>query len=357
MNFNQNATARWQDVANGVLDGRPVDFSQALAMLTAPDAELLDLLAGAYRIRRHFFGHRVKLNYLINAKSGLCPEDCHYCSQSAISDAPVPKYRLMDKDAILHRVQAGVELKASTCCIVLSGRRPARRELQAVAEATREIKDRYPGLKVCACMGLLSNEDAAVLKEAGVDRYNHNINTAEEHYAEICSTHTYQDRVGTVQAVKEAGMSPCSGVIIGMGEELEDIVRMALSLRDLQVESIPVNFLLPIAGTPMAQAPGIGASRDPLTPGFALRVLSMFRMVCPDKEIRISAGREVHLRSLQPLALYAANALFVSDYLTEPGQAPSMDLAMIEDLGFEIDPLGTPMGPLFHNMASSPATS
>ena len=330
----------WHELADRALAGVPPARDEALAVLDAPDAELLDLLAAAYRVRHRFYGDAVKLNFLVNAKSGVCPEDCHYCSQSRVSTAPIPKYQLLAKEEIVARADRAVELRASTCCIVLSGRGPSARELRGVAQAVREVKARHPGLKLCACMGLLREEEAAVLKDAGVERYNHNLNTAEDHYDDICTTHGYDDRVATVQAVAAAGISPCSGVIVGMGETREQLVDACFALREIGAESIPVNFLLPIAGTPLEDR------TERLDPRFCLKVLCLFRLVCPDREIRLSAGREVHLGTLQPLGLYAANAIFVADYLTEPGQPAEEDWRMIEDMGFEIEPLGTPIGPV-----------
>lgn len=331
--------SRWDRLASQVLAGEVLTREEALAVLRSPDAELLDLLAAAYRVRRAYFGNTVKLNYLVNAKSGLCPEDCAYCSQSRVSTAPIARYPLLSKEELLARVERAVQLRASTCCIVLSGRGPTWREVEQVADAVREIKRRHPGLKICACMGLVDEEQARVLREAGVERYNHNLNTAAGFYPAICSTHTYADRVATAQAIKKAGISLCSGLIVGMGETEEHLVEVAFALRELGADSIPINFLIPIRGTPLE-----GGARH-LNPRNCLKVLCLFRFLCPDREIRVSAGREVHLRSLQPLSLYAANALFVADYLTEPGQTAELDWKMIEDLGFDIEPLGAPLRP------------
>ena len=220
------------------------------------------------------------------------------------------------------------ERGAKTYCLVISARGPNERELNAVEQIVPEIKDKY-GLDICACLGLLSREQADRLKACGVDRVNHNLNTSEDHYADICTTHTYADRVQTLQHVKDAGMEMCSGGIIGMGEKHEDIVSMAFDLRDLGVQSIPLNFLNAIEGTPLQ-------TKDELTANDCLRALAMFRFVNPDCELRISGGREIHLRSLQPLGLYVANSLFVGDYLTTKGQAPQEDYDMIRDLGFEV---------------------
>ncbi len=320
---------QWDALAQKALAGERLTKEEALSVLRADDDELLPLLQAAYEVRKTYFGKKVKLNLIINAKSGLCPEDCGYCSQSIVSKAPVDKYPLLDKETLVEGARRALELKAGTYCIVASGRGPTPRELDQVVEAVQEIKSTMP-LKVCACLGLLTAEQAERLKAAGVDRYNHNLNTSRSHYANITTTHTYDDRVDTVEKVKASGMSPCSGCIIGMGESDEEIVDIAFSLRDLDADSIPVNFLNPIPGTPLE------GTRE-LDPRKCLKVLALFRFVCPTKEIRISGGREVNLRSLQPLGLYAANSIFVGDYLTTKGQEAEADHRMIEDLGFEIE--------------------
>ena len=325
---------RWDTLAEQALGGRPLTFERALEVLAAPDEELIDLLAAAFRVRRHFFGTRVRLNFLVNAKSGHCGEDCGYCSQSRVSTADIPHYQLISKDELVQAAERALELKASTCCIVTSARKPSARELRGVAEAAEEIKGLHPELKLCACLGEISSEQAGALKQSGIDRYNHNLNTAESLYPEICTTHTHADRARTVETVAQAGLSPCSGLIVGLGETREQLVEACFALRDTGADSIPVNFLLPIEGTPLGE-------RDPgLDPRYCLKALCMFRLACPEREIRLAAGREMHLGSLQSLALYPANSIFVADYLTEPGQAPEDDFRMIEQLGFEIEPAG-----------------
>ncbi|MCH2182344.1 MAG: biotin synthase BioB [Mariniblastus sp.] len=315
-------------LADRVISGEPIDRQQALELLETGDENLLDLMAGAFRIRQHYFGKTVQLYFLMNAKSGLCPEDCNYCSQSKISDAEIPKYNLLSRDKLLDGARVAVERDSKTYCIVISARGPNEREIAAVETIVPEIKEKYD-LKICACLGLLSEDQAKRLKAAGVDRVNHNLNTSDSFYAKICTTHTYQDRIDTLEAVRDAGMELCSGGIIGMGEKREDIVRMAFSLRDLEVQSIPLNFLNAIEGTPLE-------GQQELNPRMCLKALAMFRYVNPDREIRIAGGREIHLRSLQPLGLYAANSIFVGDYLTTKGQAPKEDYQMIEDLGFDV---------------------
>jgi biotin synthase len=319
----------FQKLAFDVLEGHELTDSEAMSILNCPDDELLDLLHSAYKIRHHHYGNRVKLNMIINTKSGLCPENCGYCSQSSISNAPIEKYRMMDKDSIIQGAEQAHQLNVGTYCIVASGRGPSSKELNEVVSAVKEIKDHY-NMKVCACLGLLKPEQAEKLKEAGVDRYNHNINTSEDHHESITTSHTYRDRVNTVQLIKEAGISPCSGVIIGMKETKDDVIAMARSLKVLDADSIPVNFLHAIDGTPLE-------GTDELNPRYCLKVLCLMRYINPSKEIRISGGREVNLRSLQPLGLYPANSIFVGDYLTTAGQESTADHQMLKDLGFEID--------------------
>ena len=324
---------RYQQWADVVLAGSQISRDEALAILDAPDNDVLSILSAGFRIREKYFGKTVQLYFLMNAKSGLCPEDCHYCSQSKISNAPVPKYNILKRDELLDAAKTAAERGAKTYCLVISARGPNEREMNAVEQIVPEIKQKY-GLDICACLGLLDQSQADRLKACGVDRVNHNLNTSESHYGEICTTHTYADRVETLRHVKQAGMEMCSGGIVGMGESHEDLVSMAMDLRDLGVQSIPLNFLNAIEGTPLEGATASGATE--LTPTFCLKALAMFRFVNPDRELRISGGREIHLRSLQPLGLYVANSLFVGDYLTTKGQAPQADYDMIRDAGFEV---------------------
>jgi biotin synthase len=316
------------ELADRVLDGTPVTADEALSILEAPDDELLEILAGAYRLRRRYFGKTVQLYFLMNAKSGLCPEDCSYCSQAKGSTAEIPRYNILSREKLLDGARAAYERQSKTYCIVISARGPNEREIKAIETIVPEIKQAYD-LKICACLGLLRPDQAERLKACGVDRVNHNLNTGEAHYGNICTTHTYADRVGTLRAVRDAGLEVCSGGILGMGERPQDLVQMAMHLREFRAESIPLNFLHPVDGTPLA-------GPTDLTPAKCLKALCMFRYVNPTSEIRIAGGRELHLRSLQPLGLYPANSIFVGDYLTTSGQPPEEDYRMIEDLGFVV---------------------
>ena len=322
------APSRWHALADRILAGGGIDHAEARAILASPDEEILDLLAAAYRVRHRAFGNTVQLFFLMNAKSGLCPEDCGYCSQSKVSEAEIPRYNLLSAPKLMEAARLAAERQSKTFCIVISARGPTEREIDFVCDIAPKIKAEYD-LNICACLGLLSAEQAHRLAAAGVDKVNHNLNTSERYYGEICSTHTYADRVATLAACREAGLALCSGGIMGMGESAEDLVAMAFELRDLRVESIPLNFLNAIDGTPLE-----GVER--LNPRDCLRGLAMMRLVNPTAEIRIAGGREIHLGSLQALGLYAANSMFVGDYLTTKGQLPEADYRMIEDLGFTI---------------------
>lgn len=318
----------WSDLADHVLGGHQTTRAEALAILRSADDELLDVLAAAYKLRRRWFGNSVQLYFLMNAKSGLCPEDCHYCSQSKISTAEIPRYNVLSREKLLDGARLAAERGSKTYCIVISARGPSEREMQAVEKIVPEIKARHD-LEVCACLGLLTPDQAQRLAACGVNKVNHNLNTSAEYYEQICSTHSYADRVETLKAVRAAGLELCSGGILGMGERDEDVVEMALALRELEVESIPLNFLIDIDGTPLQES-------QRLTPRYCLKALAMFRFVNPASELRIAGGRELHLGSLQPLGLYAANSIFVGDYLTTKGQPPEADYRMIEEMGFSV---------------------
>lgn len=319
----------WNAFAERSLAGDRLTREEAREVLCAPDVVLLDQLAAAYRVRHHYWGNRVRLHYLLNAQSGLCPEDCHYCSQSKISTAAIEKYPLLAQEQILKAAERAAKLNAGTFCFVISGRSPTESAFAKVLDAVRAVKENYD-LKICACLGLLSEEQAHRLAAAGVDRVNHNLNTSEDYHSEICTTHTFDDRRATVKNVQSAGITTCSGGILGMGESDDDVIDLAFSLRDLDVTSVPLNFLIPIPGTPFE------GLRE-LNPRRCLRILCLFRFVLPKQEIRIAGGREVHLRSLQPLGLYPANSIFVGDYLTTPGQAAHSDWEMIRDAGFVLE--------------------
>lgn len=319
----------WDEMADRALGGGAIGREEGLAILRSDDDELLPLLHAAYRIRFRHAGRRVRVHVLRNAKSGRCPEDCSFCSQSARFETPISTYPLQGADELVAGAREAVSMGAVTYCMVTATRGPSERDLDVVVEAVRRIRAEHPRLRLCTSLGLLEPGHAERLAAAGVDRYNHNLETSERYFPETCTTHRWSDRAATVQAARTAGMEACCGGIIGLGEGIEDRVDMALALRELEVESIPLNFLDPRPGTPLA-----GSSR--LSPRDCLRGLALIRLANPQAvDVRMAGGREVTLGSLQPLALYAANSMFTNGYLTTGGETPSADLKMIRDAGFE----------------------
>ncbi|MBI4529796.1 MAG: biotin synthase BioB [Deltaproteobacteria bacterium] len=321
---------QFDSLAEKSLRGEILTHEEMREVLHAPEEKLPEVLSAAFKVRHHYFGKRVQIHVLQNAKSGLCPEDCNYCSQSSVSEAPVERYPFLPKEQLIEGALRAKAAGAVRYCIVNSGRGPTHKEIQEIAEVVREIKSQVD-INICCSLGLMTREKARALKEAGVERINHNLNTSRQYHPEIVTTHTYDDRVETLESVKSAGVSTCSGGIIGMGETDEDIIDLALALRAMDIDSIPVNFLHSIPATPFEK-------KNQLTPQKCLKTLCLFRFVNPSKEIRVAGGREVNLRSLQPMSLYPANSIFVNGYLTTPGQNASDAHRMIEDLGFEIDP-------------------
>jgi biotin synthase len=320
-------------LAERALRDEPPGRAEALWILDGEDVELLPLLHAAYLPRRQRFGRKVMVHILDNVQSGLCPEDCGYCSQSRDSGAAIPRYPLKSDAQILAEAERAARAGASRYCMVASGRGPSLERTRRLAAIVRRVKERFP-IEVCLSVGILGEEHARILSEAGLDRLNHNLNTSETHYPEICSTHDHADRVRTLVAAKKCGIEPCSGLIVGMGEASRDVVEVAFELRELEVPSIPVNFLIPIEGNPVV-------SDGSLTPERCLRALALMRLVNPRAEIRVAGGREGHLRGLGPLALWPANSLFVDGYLTTRGDAVAETCRMIRDAGFEVE--GNPL--------------
>jgi biotin synthase len=318
----------WTDLSRRLLSGGRLERSEALAVLRSSDDEILAVLQAAFDLRRTYFGRGVRLHVIRNAKSGFCSEDCSYCSQSGQADTAIEKHPLQTVAAIVQGAREARTLNAVRYCIVTSGRQPAEKELDVICEAARQIKCEAP-IQICTSLGLLTPEQAQRLKVAGVDRYNHNLETSSRYYGAICTTHRYEDRVATTRIAKAAGLELCCGGLIGMGETLEDRVDLALALREVGADSIPLNFLDPRPGTAMEGRPRIGALD-------ALRTLALFRFANPDRELRVAGGREACLGPLQALALYPANSIFTAGYLTTGGQGHSADLAMIEAAGFQV---------------------
>jgi len=319
----------YTELAHRISEDHRLTRDEALEILSADDAATFDVVHAASTLRHQHFGNTVKVNYLVNLKSGLCPEDCSYCSQRLGSAAEILKYSWIKPEEAVRQGSLGVVGGASRICMVASGKGPTDRDVDRVSRMIEGLKESNPDIEVCACLGILKDGQAQRLKQAGTDAYNHNLNTSEDHYAEICSTHSFSERVATVNQAHDAGLQACSGLIVGMGESPEQLVDAVFSLVELDSESIPVNFLMPFEGTPLE-------GTWELTPLKCLRILSMVRFAAPDKEIRMAGGREMHLRSLQPTALRVVNSLFLGDYLTSEGQSAVDDLRMIQDSGFVV---------------------
>ena len=317
-------------LAERALADERLESAQALGVLAAPDDALPAVLWAAYAVRARHFGRRVKLCVLNNARSGLCPEDCGYCSQSAVSTADIARYRLKPVAELVAAARRATAAGARRYCMVTSARGPSASDIDHFARAARAIRAELPDLELCVSLGIMGDTEARTLRQSGIDYVNHNLNTSRRHYPAICTTHTWDDRVATVESARRAGMAACSGVIIGMGETDEDLVDVAGALARLEVESLPVNFLHPIDGTPLGD-------HEPPEAGRCLRALALFRLTNPRAEIRAAGGRERCLGGAQGLALLAANSVFVDGYLTTAGQAHRDAAAMIEVLGFEVE--------------------
>lgn len=318
----------FSQIADKIIEGQDISREEAQRVVRSSDAELLDVLAAAFKVRQHFHGKAIKVHVLQNAKSGVCPEDCKFCSQSLKNNSEVPQYGMQTVNDLVSGARRAAEMGASTYCMVTSTRGPSSNEIKVVCEAVRQIKSEFPTMGICTSLGLLKPGQAEALAEAGVNRYNHNVESSKRHFETVVSTHKWEDRVATVKAAKNAGLEACCGGILGMGEDSDDWVEMAFALKEIGVESVPLNFLDPRPGTPLGES-------KRMSPNDCLRALAMFRMVNPKSDLRVAGGREVTLQHMQPLSLFAANSIFTNGYLTTPGAAPSDDMQMIVNAGFE----------------------
>lgn len=317
-------------VVERVLADGELGRGEALAILTCPDDRLNDLLGATLKVREAAFGRRVKVCVLRNAQSGICAEDCGYCSQSKISRADIPVYKLQSVEALCEGARLAVASGARRYCMVCSMRGPGAREIDHLAQACERIRAEYPTLELCLSLGLMSEEQARRLKAAGAGWINHNLNTSRRFYPQICTTHTWDDRVRTIENVRASGLSVCSGGIIGMGESDDDIVDLAYATRRLRAESVPLNFLHPITGTPLEHA-------TRLTPERCLKAACLFRLLNPRSEVRAAGGRELNLGERQADIFNAVNSIFVNGYLTTAGWGIGATRELIEHAGFEVE--------------------
>lgn len=305
------------------LSGEGVTEPQALRVAECTREELVSLLDLANRTRQEFRGPAVKLCAILNAKSGKCSEDCAFCAQSAKHKTDIKKYPLLTTAKILAAARKAARDKAGEFSIVTSGRTVNENELAKIAQAVKAIKEL--GLSTCASLGILGPEAMEMLAGAGLDKYHHNLETSRSFFPVICTTHSYEEDIQTISAARDAGLKVCCGGIFGLGESKRDWVELAATLRELDVDSVPLNFHNPIKGTRLGNLPL-------LSPLDALRIIAIFRLVLPGRDIIICGGREVVLRDLQCLVFPAgANGLMLGDYLTTGGRDPELDLQMIKD--------------------------
>lgn len=309
---------------NKVNSGDEILFPEAQRLLNTSNVQTL--AEAANRIARRFSGAQVDVEMLLNAKSGSCPEDCSFCAQSSFYESKINKYPLLEKETILGRAQKAKESGADSFCLVCAYRSPPENDFNYICDIIEHIK-KYLDIDVNVSLGFMTKERARRLKMIGVKRYNHNLETSETYFSQICRTHDFSDRVNTALIVKEAGLELCCGGIIGMGETAMQRLELAYSIRNLTPNEVPINILIPKSGTPFENLHGV-------SPIDAIKTIAVWRFLMPTPIIKIAAGREVYFRDNDNLALRAgANGIITGGYLTTNGNDPSRDMQMIQDIG------------------------
>jgi biotin synthase len=313
-------------LSESIAEGIQPDDETYRSLASLPESHLFTLLAGADLIRERFFGKTIHLCTICNGKSGVCSEDCAFCAQSITAETNAPVYPLLEAKQLSEGGLRAAQTPIDRYSIVTSGRKASRSEVSEIAEALAVIEGK--DIALCASLGILDEPDFNILKRAGVSRYHHNLETAESHFSSICTTHSYQQRVDTIIAARKAGLSVCAGGIFGMGETDAQVIELACALKNLDVEAVPINFLVPIKGTRLEQS-------KPITPLRCLKIIAMVRFVLPKKDILICGGRESALKDLHPLVFHAgANGIMTNDYLTTSGRSLNEDLKMLKQMGF-----------------------
>lgn len=311
-------------------DERVISRSEAIELLNTPDEQLEELISRAEKLRRKYKGDHVSIHILTNARSGNCSQDCAYCAQSCRSKADIEKYKWVDDEKLYRNNDYVNEYHLSRHCIGLSGMKFTDKEIEELAQRIRVMKEKCTHL--CCSIGFLTEKQARMLKGAGLDRINHNLNSSRSYYSHICTTHTFEQRVENIHMLQRIGFEICSGGIIGMGESKEDVVDMLLELREIQPEALPINFLLPIEGTPLGNADISG-----LTTAYCMKVLCLARLMVPKSDIRCAAGREVYFKGREKDLLRVVDSIFASGYLTAGGQGIADTIKAITDAGFTYD--------------------
>jgi biotin synthase len=313
-----------------VLSEDEITYKEAKELINLRGSVVFDLFVAANSIKEHFVGKKVHLCAIINAKSGKCPEDCGFCAQSSHHDTDVPVYDFVSTDEIVNCAKEASKDRAGCFGIVTSGTGiTSDREFDAVIRAVRGIREEAQ-VPPSASLGILTYEQAVKLKEAGLVKYHHNIETSRNFFKNVCTTHDYDDDINTIKNVKRAGLKVCSGVLLGLGESKDDWLDMAFTLKELDVDSVPINFLNPIKNTRFEH-------NDPVEPLELLKAVALFRFILPKKKISVCGGREKNLRDLQSFMFLAgANGTMAGNYLTTKGRDREEDVRMIRDLGLEV---------------------
>ncbi|MFA4967071.1 MAG: biotin synthase BioB [Candidatus Margulisiibacteriota bacterium] len=320
-------------LADRVIAGETVNQAEALTIISVPDSELMVLLASVERIRRHFHGNKIKLCGIVNAKSGRCSENCSFCAQSAHHKTDCKVYPLLPEKELVEAARNAEKDMSATCFsfVTSGGTIHSDAEIETIGSALAAVAEKT-NLNRCVSLGMLSLKQMNKLKQAGLKRLHHNLETAESYFDKMCTTHNYADRIKTIKLAREAGLEVCSGGIFGIGETVEQRIELAFALKTLNVQSVPINILNPVAGTPAA------LNYKPMAPFEVLKLIAAYRFILPTQDIGVFGGRERALGELQPLMFIAgANVTLIGDYLTTSGQAPEKDLKMIADLGLQID--------------------
>jgi len=321
---------RIREMTKKVLDGGEITKEEAMMILNFPSNYLEVLFECATQIREKFRGNKIDFCAIVNAKSGLCPEDCKFCAQSTKWKTQIKRYPLISVEEAVRRAKEAYDMGATKFGIVTSGRGPTDKEVEIICEMVREIRKNVPGISPDATLGELTEKQAIKLKEAGVDHSNHNIETSPRFFSKICTTHTYEDRIRTINILKQVGIGVCCGCIFGMGETNEDRVEIAFELKKIDPKIIPINFLNPRPGTPLE-------NQKIISPEEAAKCIAMMRFVNPTKQIKVAGGREVVFGSKQDWVIKAgADDLMVGNYLTTPGQDYKEDWKLALSLGLEL---------------------
>ncbi len=313
---------------NKVLSGAKITITEANRLLNLDDKYTLKLAEAANTICREMNGDVVDVECLINAKSGNCSEDCVFCAQSARYKTDIKKYPFLSKETILDAAAKAKNDGARSFCLVCAWRQPREEDFSDVCGVVKDIQDKI-GIDVNCSLGFLTEKRAKKLKALGINRYNHNLEAGKSFFDNICSTHTFYDRVNTAKIVKSCGLQLCSGGILGMGETKQQRLELAFQASELEPEEFPVNILIPRPGTPLANA-------EPLDPMEVIKTIAVYRFILPRSIIKIAGGREVHLGELQSLALLGgANGIITGGYLTVGGNEAEQDIRMIRELGLK----------------------